>query len=169
MPGLINTPLSITTLAGGSLDFLALHLGLGLEPSTFRDLVRGLGEIAILGVVGWVALRWRTGDPGAAIAAVAAVAGAFVVLCPVVHLWYFLVLPPFVATLRLARLPMLALLSLSVILGLVAPLDSSLHGAYYAIVLGCMILAVLLPVLLLTRRARDRMDRIATSRRLPVP
>jgi len=57
-----------------------------------------------------------------------------------------------------------ALVSLSVILGLVAPIDSSLHGAYYAIVLACMTLAVLVPLLLLTRRARDRIDRIASSR-----
>jgi hypothetical protein len=37
------------------------------------------------------------------------------------------------------------------------------HGAYDAIVLACMTLAVLLP-LLLSRRARDRIDRIASSR-----
>lgn len=168
VPGTINTPLSVTTLAGGLLDWVALHLGLGLEPATFRDLVRGLGELVVVGVIGWVCLRWRTGDRHAAVAAVAVVAGTFVVLCPVVHLWYFLVLPPFLAVLPLPRLATCALLSLSVILGLVAPLDSSLHGAYYAIVLGCMVLAVLVPVLLLTRRARERMDRIASSRWLLV-
>ena len=42
--------------------------------------------------------------------------------------------------------------------------DRSHHGAYYAIVLACMTLAVLLPLLLLTRRTRDRIDRIASSR-----
>jgi len=46
----------------------------------------------------------------------------------------------------------------------VAPLDSSLHGAYHAIVLACMTLAVLLSLPLLTRRARDRIDRIVSSR-----
>jgi hypothetical protein len=44
-----------------------------------------------------------------------------------------------------------------------APLDPSVDGAYDASVLACMTLAGLLP-LLLTRRARDRVDRIASSR-----
>jgi alpha-1,6-mannosyltransferase len=46
----------------------------------------------------------------------------------------------------------------------VAPLDSALRAAYHAIVLACLTLAVLLPLLLLTRRARDRIDRIASPR-----
>lgn len=164
VPGVVNTPLSITTLTGGVLDWVADLLGVGLAPATFRDLVRGVGMLLTVGIAGWVALRWRTGSRPDAIAAVALVAAAFVVLCPVVHLWYFLWLPPFLATQQLSRLAMSGLVALSVVLGLVAPLDSSLHGAYYAIILGCMTLAVLLPLLLLTRRARDRIDRIATSR-----
>ncbi len=169
VPGSINTPLSITTLSGGILDWFAQQLGLGLEPFAFRDLLRGVGMLLILGIGGWVAFRWRTGDRVASIGAVAAVTAAFVVLCPVVHLWYFLVLPPFLATQQLSRLAMSTLLSASVILGLVAPLDSSLHGAYLAIILGCMTVAVLLPLLLLTRRARQRIGRIASSRGLLVP
>lgn len=168
VPGVINTPLSITNLTGGILDWVVLHLGLGTDPATFRDLLRSLGLVATLGVAIWVALRWPTGDRGAAIRAVAVIAGTFVVLCPVVHLWYFLWLPPFLATLPLSRRAMSALLALSVILGMVAPLDSSLHGAYLAIVLACMTLAVLLPLLLLTRRSRERIDRIASSRWLLV-
>ncbi|MGB0191601.1 MAG: hypothetical protein ACPF9W_11610 [Nocardioides sp.] len=49
------------------------------------------------------------------------------------------------------------------IAGLVAPMDSSLHGAYYAIVLGSMIVAILAPVLLWTRGARERVERIAAA------
>ena len=161
VPGTITTPLSITSLTGGVLDWGALHLGLDLAAGTFRDAVRGLGLIGTVVVAAGVALRWRSGDRAAAVSAVAVVTGVFVVLCPVVHLWYFLMLPPFLATLRLGRTALSALIGVSVILGMVAPLDSSLHGAYYAIVLGCMTLAVVLPVLLLTRRARDRIDRIA--------
>ncbi|RHW28199.1 hypothetical protein D0Z08_04225 [Nocardioides immobilis] len=164
VPGTITTPLSITSLAGGVLDWVALQLGLGLPQATFRDFVRGLGLVGIVGVAAGVALRWRTGDRAAAVGAVATVTAAFVVLCPVVHLWYFLVLPPFFATLQLGRTALSALIAVSVILGMVAPLDSSLHGAYYAIVLGCMTLGVLLPVILLTRGAREQIDRIASSR-----
>ena len=153
VPGEVNTPLSATTLVGGVLDWLALHLGLGTHPAFFRDIVRGLGLLVALGVGGWVALRWQTGSRRTAVVAVAAVGGAFVLLSPVVHLWYFLLLPPFLATQRLPRRALGALVAVSVLLGLVAPLDSSLHGAYYAIVIGCMTVVLLLPVLLLTARA----------------
>lgn len=169
VPGTITTPLSITSLAGGVLDRAALQVGSDLPAETFRDLVRALGLLGIVAVAAGVALRWRTGDRGSAVRAVATVAAAFVVLCPVVHLWYFLVLPPFLATLRLGRTALSTLIATSVILGMVAPLDSSLHGAYDAIILGCMTLVVLLPVLLLSRGARQRIDRIASSRWLVVP
>jgi hypothetical protein len=160
VPGEVNTPLSATTLVGGVLDWLALHLGLGTEPAFFRDLVRAVGLLTSLGVGVWVALRWETGSRRTAIAAVATVGGAFVLLSPVVHLWYFLLLPPFLAAQRLPRYATGALVAVSVLLGLVAPLDSSLHGAYYAIVIGCMTVALLLPVLLLTPPARERLARI---------
>ena len=137
---------------------------MGTEPDTFRDLVRLFGLAVTLFTCIRVALTWRTGDRAASIRAVALVVGCFVVLCPVVHLWYFL------AVLRLRRDPRpvscrdeRAAGGLGG-LGLVAPLDSSLHGAYLAIVLGCMTLGVLLAVLLLTRRARERIDRIASAR-----
>ncbi|MEQ6900599.1 polyprenol phosphomannose-dependent alpha 1,6 mannosyltransferase MptB [Nocardioides sp. YIM 152588] len=169
VPGEVETPLSITTMLGRLLDTIVAGLGLGTDPDTFRDLFRTLGVVASLAVAVGVALRWRTGDRGAAIGATALTAGAFVLLCPVVHLWYFLLLPPFLATLRLGRTATAALLVLSVVLGLVAPLDSSLHGAYLAIVTGCMTLAVLVPLILLTRPARESIDRISSSRWLVMP
>jgi hypothetical protein len=158
VPGEVNTPLSATTLVGGVLDWLALHLGIGTRPALFRDMVRALGLLAALAIGGWVALRWETGSRRTALAAVATVGGAFVVLSPVVHLWYFLLLPPFLATQRLPRDAAGALVAVSLLLGLVAPLDSSLHGAYYAIVIGCMTVVLLLPVLLLTPKARERLE-----------
>lgn len=160
VPGEVNTPLSATTLVGGVLDWMALHAGIDTGPALFRDLVRAGGLLAALAIGAWVSLRWRSGERGTALAAVATTTAAFVVLSPVVHLWYFLMLPPFLATLRLSRQAMGALVGLSMLLGLVAPLDSSLHGAYYAIVLGCMTVALLLPVLLLTRGARESVARI---------
>jgi hypothetical protein len=155
VPGEVNTPLSATTL-----DWVAALVGLDTGPAYFRDLVRALGLLAALAIGAWVALRWPSGSRSTALAAVAASTGALVLLAPVVHLWYFLLLPPFLATQRLPRHAMGALVGLSVLLGLVAPLDSSLHGAYYAIVLGCMTVALLLPVLLVTRGARERVARI---------
>lgn len=166
VPGEVNTPLSVSTLVGGAMDWLALHLGLGTPPATFRDLVRTLAMVGAVGIIAVTALRARTGDPARAVAVVALAAGSFVVLAPVVHLWYLLLIPPFVAPLRLPRLATSVLVAGSVIFGLVAPLDSSLHDAYQAIVLGCTMVGILLPILLLTRRARARIDGIAESRGL---
>ena len=86
-----------------------------------------------------------------------------VVLSPVVHLWYFLWAVPFLAVRRLSRGAMTALVAWSVVGGLVAPLDSSLHGAYLVIIFGVMLVAALLALLLLTRSSRDRLDRIVTQ------
>ena len=47
-------------------------------------------------------------------------------------------------------------------------MDSSLHDAYYAIVLGSMIVAMLVPLLLLTRRSRTRIERIVGAEWIPV-
>ncbi len=55
-----------------------------------------------------------------------------------------------------------------VISGLIAPLDSSLHGAYIAIVVGSLLVAALVLVLLATRTARERLEKIATAPWLPV-
>lgn len=156
VPGTVNTPLSVTTLVGGALDWLTSGLGLGFEPATFLGLVRGLGLALTVGVVLAVALRGRTGSRADALQALAVMTGVMVALGPVVHLWYLLWVVPFLAVLRLSRLGTSALLAVSTVAGLVAPLDSSLHGAYLAIVLGSMLVACLLPVLLLTTRARER-------------
>ncbi|HEY0953011.1 polyprenol phosphomannose-dependent alpha 1,6 mannosyltransferase MptB, partial [Nocardioides sp.] len=167
VPASVNTPLSVTTLFGGLLDWLASVLGLGLEPATFLSIVRQLGTAATLAAVLAVALRWRTGSRTAALEAVAAVVGVTVLLGPVVHLWYLLWVVPFVATLRLSRVAMAGLLAVSTVFGLVAPMDSSLHGAYYAIVLGSMLVALLVPLLLLTRRSRARIERIVSAEWIP--
>ena len=169
VPAAVNTPLSLTTLVGGAFDWVAGVLGTGLPSALFLDLVRQTGTLTALGVAVWVALTWPTGRRDTAVAATATVVGTLVVLSPVVHLWYFLWVTPFLAALRLSKVAASGLLAASVVLGLVAPLDSSLHGAYLAIVLGSMLVAVLVPVLLLTRRARVRLDKIVTSRWLAVP
>ncbi|CAI9399820.1 polyprenol phosphomannose-dependent alpha 1,6 mannosyltransferase MptB [Nocardioides sp. T2.26MG-1] len=168
VPATVNTPLSATTLLGGLLDWLASLLGLGLAPATFLGIVRQVGTVATVGVVVAVALRWRTGDRARALQAVTAVVGVTVLLGPVVHLWYLLWVVPFLATIRLSRVAAAGLLAVSTVFGLVAPMDSSLHDAYYAIVLGSMLLAMLVPLLLLTRRARTRIERIVGAEWIPV-
>ncbi|MCY7396635.1 MAG: polyprenol phosphomannose-dependent alpha 1,6 mannosyltransferase MptB [Nocardioides sp.] len=161
VPGTVNTPLSITTLLGGALDALVQALGLGTAEATFLSLVRLVGTLVALGVAGWVAVRGPSGDRSAALRGMTLAIGTLVLLSPVVHLWYFLWVLPFAASQRLSRVAMTGLVGLSVVLGLVAPLDSSLHEAYLAIVLGTMLVAALVLVLLLTPGARDRLGRIS--------
>jgi hypothetical protein len=161
VPGRINTPLSLTTLVGGAVDWTTGMVGLGADPATYLSLVRLLGTLVALGTAVWVVVRRPTGDRAAALTGTALAIGVLVLLSPVVHLWYFLWVLPFAATVRLPRLAMTGVIALSVIFGLVAPLDSSLHGAYLAIVLGTMLAMSLTLVLLLTPGARARMHRIA--------
>lgn len=146
VPGALDTPLSVTSLLGRAIG----------QP----ELVKALGTLAALGIGAWVLVTRPSGAPRTAVAALATVMVAVVVLSPLVHIWYFLWAVPFVAVLRLERPAFMALVWVSVLGGLVAPLDSSLHGAYVAIVFGAMLVATLTVVLLLTRRARERLDRL---------
>lgn len=168
VPGSVITPFTSTALVGGAGDWLAASLGLGLPDATFLDIARRLGTSATLGVAAWVALTWRTADRAIAVRGVAVVTLTAVVLSPVVHPWYLLWATPFLASIRLPRVGLVGLLAGSLILGLAAPLDSSLHGAYVAIALCSMLLAMLIPLLLLTRSARDRIERISTAPWIPV-
>ncbi len=162
-PGTVNTPLSLPTVVGGWLDVVARLLGLGTPHETFLDLVRVLAQAAVLGVVGWVLATHRTGDGRAAVRSLGLVMVAVVALSPVVHLWYFLWVVPFVAAQRIGRGAMVALVATSLVSGLVAPMDSSLHGAYLAIVIGSLVVAAAAVLLLVTRRARERLAGIATA------
>ncbi|WP_240617490.1 polyprenol phosphomannose-dependent alpha 1,6 mannosyltransferase MptB [Nocardioides speluncae] len=168
VPGTVNTPLSVPTLIGGALDWTAEGLNTGLAPATFLDVVRKVAQVASVLAAAYIALRWRTGDKEASLQAVATVVGTTLLMSPVVHLWYFLWLVPFVAPLRLSRVGTTTVIAVSVIIGLVAPLDSSLHGAYLAILLTSMLAAVVFGALLLTRSARNRIERIADADWLPV-
>jgi hypothetical protein len=167
VPGTVNTPLSITTLTGGALDWTAGLVGLDLAPATMLHLVRNVGTLVTVGVILWATFRGATGDRHRALHGLAVMTATAVVLGPVVHLWYLLWVVPFFAVMKLSRLAMAGLIAVSTVGGLVAPLDSSLHGAYLAIVLGSMLVACLVPVLLLTSRARVRMEKIVTAEWLP--
>jgi hypothetical protein len=153
-PAAVSTPLSVSTLVGSGLAWLTGVEGLAAT-------VRVAGMLVALGVGVRLLLARPSGRRDAALSAVATFTLAFVVLSPVVHLWYFLWAVPFVAACRLGRRSLTALVVLSVVAGLVAPLDSSLHGAYVVIVFGVVLVTTLVVLLLLTRRSRDRLDRIA--------
>jgi hypothetical protein len=169
VPGSVNTPLSLPTVLGGFLDKVAGWLGLGLRQAFLLDLTRSVATMISFAYAAWVALRWKTGSHASALRAVAAIMGVLLLTSPVVHIWYFLWLIPFVAPLRTSRLGTFAILAVSLILGLAAPLDSSLHGAYEVVIVGCAWLAVLLSALLLTAKSRHRLEKIAEADWLLVP
>lgn len=163
VPGTVNTPLSLPTVLGGWLDLVARLVGLATPDATFLDLVRLVAQVGIVVFSARVLLRLPTGDTRQAVRAVSLVMAASVLLSPVVHLWYFLWVVPFVAMQRLGRGATAALVAVSLVGGLVAPMDSSLHGAYVAIVIGSLVVAAVAVLLLTTRRARERLDGIATE------
>ncbi len=168
VPGSVNVPLSMPTVLGLFLDQVADRLGAATTPDTFLGLVRTLAQVVALAFVVRLAFTWSTGDRARAVSAVAATTGVLILLSPVVHLWYLLWALPFLAAMRLPRLGTLGLLAGVVVSGVVAPLDSSLHGAYLAIVIGSLLATALVLVLLATRTARERLERIATAQWLPV-
>ncbi len=155
VPATVTTPLSVTTLADNLVG------GTGA--------LRSVGSLVTALAILAVAARWRTGIRADALHAVALVTGLTVLLGPVVHLWYLLWVVPFLAVLRLSQLALAAVLAGSTIFGLVAPMDSSLHEAYYAIVLGSVLVGLLVPLLLLTRSSRDRIERIVSAEWIPHP
>lgn len=163
VPGTLETPLSLPTLVGGWLDAVAGLVGLGTDDGTFLGLVRTLAQVALVVGVARVVLTRPAGSPRVAVQSLAVVMVAAVALSPVVHLWYFLWAVPFVAVLRLGRGATVAVVAVSLVGGLVAPLDSSLHGAYLAIVIGSLVVAGVAVLLLVTRRARERLAGISSA------
>jgi hypothetical protein len=169
VPGSVNTPLSMPTVVGGFFDDVAGWLGFGLRQSFLLDLTRNVATLLSFVYVVWVALRWKTGSHASALKAVTSIVGVTLLCSPVVHIWYFLWLVPFVAPLRLSRLGTRSLIAVSLILGLVAPLDSSWHDAYEAIIVGTLIVAWIVAALLLTEKSRTRLEKIAEADWLLVP
>lgn len=165
VPGTVRTPLSLPTVVGGALDGLASLAGLGTEPATFLDGVRLLAQVALVAVLAWLCLTRPAASPADAVRAAALAFGATIALSPVVHLWYLLWVVPFLATQRLSRAGGTALLALLLVGGLVAPLDSSLHGAYLMIVVGSMAVGAVALVLLVTPAARSRLAEVTAPAR----
>lgn len=149
VPGVVHTPLSVTTM-------------LGRLVGDVTD-VRSIGMVVAVGLMALLAFRTETGSRQAALGATCGALLALLVLSPTVHLWYLLWVIPFAACLRLTRLQSTTLIVVSVAAGLAAPLDSSLHGLYLVVLGGTAIALGLAAVLLLTARGRARVDAVAQS------
>lgn len=149
VPGVVQTPLSLPTMAGRLIGEV--------------DAVRLVGEVVAVVAVLLVAARWPTGSRAAAVRCAVVLMVVLLALSPAVHLWYLLWAVPLAATVRLGRAGSLALVVVSVVGGLAAPLDSSLHGLYL-VVLGGTVLAVAIgSFLLLARAHRGRVGDVAAA------
>lgn len=162
VPGSAMTLLSGSTLVGGALDLVAGWLHLGTHPALFLHLVRDITSAVGAVIVLVAALRWRTGSRLEALRAVAFVSAVVVLTSPVVQLWYLMWPLPFLAVLPLRRMALTSLVVASVVVGLVAPLDPSMTAVYHLFVVASLVIALLISVLLLSRHARGRLERIAT-------
>lgn len=129
VPGEVRTPFSVSTQLGQVMEVVLRALDLGEWGASAVTLTRTAGTLVALAIVLWTAYRAPTGVPAAAVRAVALVMLAVVVLSPVVHHWYLLWFLPLLATCHLGERSSTALLHVSWLAGLVAPIDSSLEGA----------------------------------------
>ncbi|GGO79599.1 polyprenol phosphomannose-dependent alpha 1,6 mannosyltransferase MptB [Nocardioides deserti] len=137
VPGVVHTPLSLTTQVGRAIAWAQEAGGLpGPDPV---EMVRTAGTLLALGYVAWCALREPTGAPAAAVRVAGLTALAAVVLGPVVHHWYALWAVPFLAATRLGPRASGALVGLVGLGGLVAPLDSSLRARGTDIVVAVLL------------------------------
>lgn len=152
VPGEVATPLSVSTQLGR-----LAHLVTGLD---LVDAFRLAGSVLLVAVAATLTLRTRSGDPGAALRATAAVALALVVLSPVVHHWYVLWCLPFLAAVELPVRGRQALLHTCWLGGLVAPLDSSLRGADAVIGVGVGLVAATALVQAVAHRRAEAQARI---------
>ncbi|MDN4174467.1 polyprenol phosphomannose-dependent alpha 1,6 mannosyltransferase MptB [Nocardioides sp. SOB77] len=126
VPGVVRSPLSVTTQVGQLLSWLQQLAGLpGPSPV---EVLRLTGTLLALALAAACALRAPTGVPATAVRMAALTALAMVVLSPVVHHWYALWVVPFLAATRLGPRAEAALVGLLGLVGLVAPLDSTLRA-----------------------------------------
>ncbi|GAA4122834.1 hypothetical protein GCM10022215_29010 [Nocardioides fonticola] len=165
VPVTFDTVLSPPTVLGNLLDWLVATLLPGPGWGRFGvDALRHLALLATAVILIGLGVRTPTGDRVAALRALAIAMVALVVLSPVVHPWYLLWPLPFAAALALPRGAWHALMAVAVVGGVAAPLDSTLYDAYVAVSLASLLIAAISAALLVTRRARARMERLEDVR-----
>ncbi|MGH3372393.1 MAG: hypothetical protein ACRDPR_20590, partial [Nocardioidaceae bacterium] len=123
------------------------------------------GSVAAVLVAAHVALRAPTGVPAAGVRAVGLVMLAVVALGPVVHHWYALWVLPLFATTALGPRRFAALLHACWLLGLVAPLDSTLRGAGPAIAVAVALIGGIAVTQLRSHRSRTVTAPVGTEPR----
>ncbi|MEV7431830.1 polyprenol phosphomannose-dependent alpha 1,6 mannosyltransferase MptB [Nocardioides sp. NPDC092400] len=167
VPGVVRSPLSVTTQVGELLSWLQQLAGLpGPSPV---EVLRLSGTVLALAVAAVCAMRAPTGRASTAVAVTGLVALATVVLGPVVHHWYALWALPFLAATRLGARAEAALVGFVGLAGLVAPLDSTLRARGTDIAVAVvLVLGVAVAQAVGHRRALETAARGAAERPTPV-
>ncbi|HSE71107.1 MAG TPA: polyprenol phosphomannose-dependent alpha 1,6 mannosyltransferase MptB [Nocardioidaceae bacterium] len=151
VPGVVETPLSATTQLGRLLGWMTAGLGAS-SGEVAVDVVRGLGVVSAVLVAGAACLRGPTGSRAAAVRTTGLVLLVVFLLGPVVHAWYALWWVPWAAASWRGPRWLSVLVSVSLLLGVTAPLDSSLDGAHAALALTAVLVAGVGGALLLASR-----------------
>lgn len=144
--------LSSTLYVGLLVDWLT---GLPAVP------VVAVGGVVLLGVVSvLVVLRTPLGDPVVSAAAAAVVLGLVTLVAPLVHYWYFLWCLPVLACTRLDRVSLRVVVGMTLVLGVVAPIDPSWnlpHASYFVrgAIAAALVVAALPPSALDRLASRD--------------
>lgn len=126
VPGLVRSPLSIANLIGLGASGVLAWLGEDTAAQQALQIVRLLGILSAVGLIAVLGLRSSIHQ---AARAVGIALLAVVLLGPTAHDWYFLWCLPFLAVARPGRRLTTALIGVSIILTVAAPLNSSLRGA----------------------------------------
>ncbi len=162
VPGLVMSPLSIANLVGLGTSGLLDWLGAEDAAQQALQIIRLLGILAALGLIAVLGLRSHIHQ---AARAVGVAMLAVVLLGPTAHDWYFLWCLPFLAVARPGRRLTTALVGVSMILTIAAPLNSSLRGAVIPILVTTSLVLVVVGTLL----GRLRTLQPARAPRSPLP
>lgn len=145
VPGLVMSPLSISNLIGLGTSGVLDWLGAENAAQQALQIIRLLGILTALGLIAVLGLRSHIHQ---AARAVGIAMLAVVLLGPTAHDWYFLWCLPFLAVARPGRRLMTALVGVSMILTIAAPLNSSLRGAVIPILVTTSLVLVVVGTLL---------------------
>jgi alpha-1,6-mannosyltransferase len=145
VPGLVRSPLSIANLIGLGASGVLEWLGEDTAAKQALQIVRLLGILAAVGLIAVLGLRSSIHH---AARAVGIALLAVVLLGPTAHDWYFLWCLPFLAVARPSRRLSTALIGVSIILTVAAPLNSSLRGAVIPILVTTSLVLVVVGTLL---------------------
>jgi alpha-1,6-mannosyltransferase len=142
---MVRSPFSVANLVGLGTSGVLEWLGFDEAAQHAFGVFRLIGMLVTLAVVATVALRSSVHH---AVRAVGIALLVLVLLGPTAHDWYFLWCLPFLAASRPGRRVVTLLVSVSVILTIAAPLNSSLRGALVPIVVTTSLVIVVVGVLL---------------------